>query len=157
MTSQISAAGFTLPAHAPKRICDFHTLWLEKAVGGLPDSTAFDVLGLSADYPLLARIGVEELKTGLIWLEVASAEFWPFKTPVKGRPVMESVPPLSVKRVISSFHETLESGIPDYFETTSWLHGGRTVSLARLVAPLSGAAGRELIALWEMIDPPPAV
>lgn len=70
---------------------------------------------------------------------------------------MESVPPLSIKRVINAFEETLASGIPDYFETTSWWHGGRTVSLARLVAPLAADAGRELIALWEVMEPPAVV
>lgn len=153
MNSPVRPADFQLPAGAPRRIRDFHALWLEKVGGDLPASTEFDVLDLSADYPLLVRIGVEGSSNELVWCEVASAECWPFKTPVKDRPVVESVPPLSVKRVINSFHETLESGIPDYFETTSWWHGGRTVSLARLVAPLSGAAGRELIALWEVIEP----
>ena len=56
--------------------------------------------------------------------------------------------------MVNAFKETLESGIPDYFETTSWLQGGRTVSLARLVAPIAAGAGRELIALWEIMEPP---
>ncbi|MCR9180962.1 MAG: hypothetical protein NXH71_12150, partial [Erythrobacteraceae bacterium] len=79
---------------------------------------------------------------------------WPFGPPVTGRPVQEAVPPLSIRRVMSSFRQTLSAGIPDYFETTSWMHGGRTVSLARLVAPLAAGAGRELIAFWEVMEPP---
>ncbi len=71
-----------------------------------------------------------------------------------GRPVADSVPPgMSVKRAINSFEETLMSGVPDYFETTSWFYGGRTSSMARLVAPLADGERRELIALWEVVEP----
>ncbi|MBC7283765.1 hypothetical protein [Hoeflea sp.] len=129
---------------------------MEKAQGNLPDAADFDVATLGADYPLLARIGAEGPDAKLHWRDITQTQDWPFGPPVKDRPVAETIPPLSVKRVVSAFRETLESGIPDYFETTSWLQGGRTVSLARLVAPIAAGAGRELIALWEIMEPPAA-
>ncbi|MDP2120334.1 MAG: hypothetical protein Q8K28_10560 [Hoeflea sp.] len=129
---------------------------MEKAAGALPDASHFDVGQLSADFPLLARIGAMGPDQKLHWRDFTDAEHWPFGPPVRDRPVAETIPPLSIKRVVSAFRETLESGIPDYFETTSWMHGGRTVSLARLVAPIAAGAGRELIALWEVMEPPSA-
>ncbi len=147
---------FELPDHAPARIRQFHDLWMEKAAGDLPDASHFDVASLSDDYPLLARIGAEGPDQQLHWRDITQTKDWPFGPPVKDGPVAESIPPLSVKRVVSAFRETLESGIPDYFETTSWLQGGRTVSLARLVAPVAAGAERELIALWEIMEPPSA-
>ena len=149
-------SSFELPDNAPARIRQFHDLWMEKAAGSLPDAAHFDLKVLGADYPLLARIGVEGPDRKLHWREFTEAPHWPFGPPVRDRPVAESIPPLSVKRVVNAFKETLESGIPDYFETTSWLQGGRTVSLARLVAPIAAGAGRELIALWEIMEPPSA-
>ncbi|MEQ8479443.1 MAG: hypothetical protein RIC18_02215 [Hoeflea sp.] len=150
----MSSDTFQLPDSAPERIRDFHALWLAKASGDVPDALDFDVGVLSAQYPLLARIGTAGAGSELVWRDVAEADHWPFGTPVKGRPVAESVPPLmSVTRAINSFEETLASGVPDYFETTSWLYGGRTSLMARLVAPLAVGDGRELIALWEVIDP----
>lgn len=157
MNSHISPAGFQLPAKVHPRIRTFHELWLEKAKGDLPDSADFDVSALSAEYPLLARVGVEGPEQTLVWRELSGMQRWPFGPPVAGRPIVETVPPLSIKRVTTSFRETLRNGIPDYFETTSWLHGGRTVSLARLVAPLVAGAERELIALWEVLEPPSLV
>jgi hypothetical protein len=154
MNSHIPSSQFELSAKVHPRIRSFHALWLEKANGKLPDSADFDVAALSTDYPLLARIGVEGPEQTLVWRELAVTKRWPFGPPVIGRPVAESVPPLSIKRVMNSFRETLVNGLPDYFETTSWWHGGRTVSLARLVAPLSAGVGRELIALWEVMEPP---
>jgi len=148
------ASIFQLPDKTPPRIRRFHDLWLAKAGGGLPQSSDFNLSALSADFPLLARIGVEGPDKKLIWRELAATERWPFGPPVENGAVTESVPPLRVKRVADAFQETLESGIPDYFETTSWFHGGRTLSLARLVAPLAAGAGRELIALWEVMEPP---
>lgn len=157
MNSHMSPSSFQLPDKAHPRIREFHGLWLEKAQDGLPQSSDFDIGALSSEYPLLARIGVEGPERQLIWRDFAATKPWPFGPPVKNRPVVESVPPLSIKRVINAFEETLASGIPDYFETTSWWHGGRTVSLARLVAPLAADAGRELIALWEVMEPPAVV
>ncbi|KJS08870.1 MAG: hypothetical protein VR78_17235 [Hoeflea sp. BRH_c9] len=157
MDRQASASVFQLPDKTPERIRSFHDLWLAKAGGGLPQSSEFDLPALSADYPLLARIGVEGPEKKLIWRELAATELWPFGPPVENGPVAESVPALSVKRVADAFRETLESGIPDYFETTSWFHGGRSLSLARLVAPIAAGAGRELIALWEVMEPPVAL
>lgn len=150
----MSLAAFQLPESAPERIRDFHTLWFAKAWGGVPDASDFDVGVLSARFPLLARIGTAGAGSELVWGDVAKVDHWPFGTPVKGRSVAESVPPLmSVTRAINSFEETLASGVPDYFETTSWLYGGRTSLMARLVAPLAVGDRRELIALWEVIDP----
>lgn len=148
---------FQLPVNASQRIRSFHEFWLAKAGGDLPLSSEFDLAALSDEYPLMARIGVEGPERTLVWREFSAGGTWPFGPPVKNGPVADSVPPLSVRRVLSAFKETLESGIPDYFETTSWLHGGRTVSLARLVAPIAAGAGRELIALWEIIEPPAAI
>lgn len=153
MNSHISPEGIPLPRNVHPRIRSFHDLWIEKAGDGLPKSSDFVFSELSAEYPLLARIGVEGPDQTLVWLELAATGRWPFGTPVEGRPVMESVPPLSIKRVTASFRETLASGVPDYFETTSWMHGGRTVSLARLVAPVAAETGRELIALWTVMEP----
>jgi hypothetical protein len=148
---------FSLREDAPARIRAFYDLWVRLRAGGLPDGSAFDVATLSTDYPLLARIGVRRNDQRLIWLEVATAARWPFKMPAKGRAVLESVPSHSVTRVISAFHHTLSSGTPDYFETTSWMHGGSTLSLARLVVPVATRDGRELIALWEIMEPPSAL
>ncbi|WP_210165726.1 hypothetical protein [Hoeflea sp. BAL378] len=152
MNGQTNPSAFELPANAPQRIRRFHDLWIEKGAGALPDASHFDVAELGADFPLLARIGVDGQT--LIWRDFVHTQSWPFGPPVKDAPVEGSVPPLSVKRVLAAFQETLESAIPDYFETTSWMQGGRTVSLARLVAPLTTGAGRELIALWEIMEPP---
>ena len=154
MNSHMSPSSFQLPDKAHPRLREFHGRWLEKAQGGLPQSSDFDIDALSNAYPLLARIGVEGPERQLVWRDFAATQHWPFGPPVKNRPVLECVPKLSIKRVITAFEETLASGIPDYFETTSWLHGGHTVSLARLVAPLAAGAGRELIALWEVMEPP---
>ena len=154
MNSHISPTGFQVPDKAPPRIHEFHALWLEKAAGDLPLAADFDVEVLSERFPLLARIGVEGPDKTLVWREVASAQRWPFPTPVPDQPVVDSVPLPSVKRVMGTLEETLASGVPDYFETMSWLHGGRTLSLARLVAPVVADAGRELIALWEAMDLP---
>lgn len=157
MNSHLPHDRFQLPVKAHPNIRRFHDLWLEKAGDGLPKSSDFDIDALSDQYPLLARIGVDAPGEPLIWREFAATKSWPFGPPVQNRPVQESVPPLSIKRVITSFEETLASGIPDYFETTSWWHGGRTVSMARLAAPVIAATGRELIALWETMEPPSAV
>lgn len=145
---------FELPGHAPPLIQTFHALWLDRAAGGLPDVSDFDVAALSAEYPLLARICGGEPGKPLVWGDVAASGNWPFKPPVKGCPLADSVPTLGIKRVIAAFEETLSSGVPDYFETTSWMQGGRTVSMARLVAPLISGAGRELISVWEIMEPP---
>jgi hypothetical protein len=153
MNSHNPDTALQLSSKVHPRIRAFHDLWLAKAGQGLPDSSDFDVAALSAEYPLLARIGVDG-DDSLVWREVAAGQRWPFGPPVTGRPVQEAVPPLSIRRVMSSFRETLSAGIPDYFETTSWMHGGRTVSLARLVAPLAAGVGRELIAFWEVMEPP---
>jgi hypothetical protein len=152
MNNHMSPSVFQLPDDAHPRLREFHDLWLEKAQGGLPKSSDFDIGALSNSYPLLALIGVEGPDRQLVWRDFAATQHWPFGPPVRNRPVLESVPPLSIKRVITAFEETLESGIPDYFETTSWWHGGHTVSLARLVVPLAAEAGRELIALWEVME-----
>lgn len=157
MNASPPPSSFELPGHAPERIRRFHEIWLEKTDGKLPDASLFDVTELSADFPLLARICVEGPDQELHWRDLADHQKWPFGPPVKDRPVVEAVPPRSVKRVIAAFQETLESGIPDYFETTSWFHGGRSLSLARLVAPLAAGSGRELIALWEVMEPPTSV
>ncbi|WP_422370722.1 hypothetical protein [Hoeflea sp.] len=150
----MSLDAFQLPDSAPARIGDFHALWFEKASGHVPDASDFDVGVLSRQYPLIARIGTAGAGSELVWRDVAQADHWPFRTPVTGRPVAESVPPLmSVTRAINSFQETLTSGVPDYFETTSWLYGGRTSLMARLVAPLAVGEARELIALWEVMEP----
>ena len=154
MNSHMSPSMFELPDKAHPRLREFHGLWLEKARGGLPHISDFHIGTLSDTHPLLAHIGVEGPERQLVWRDLAASQPWPFGPPVKGRPVMESVPRLSIKRVINAFEETLASGIPDYYETTSWLHGGHTVSLARLVTPLVTETGREMIALWEVMEPP---
>ena len=154
MLSKSSADDFRLPDTAHPRIRKFYELWCAKAGKDLPKSSDFDLAALSAEYPLLARIAVDEPDETLIWRDLAATQAWPFGPPVEGRPVVEAVPPTSVKRVIAAFRETLASGIPDYFETTQWMHGGRTLSLVRLVAPLVAGAGIELIALWEVMEPP---
>lgn len=154
MNRSVSPSDFRLPDGAHPRICSFLKFWLNACDGGLPNSTDFDVTTLSAEYPLLACIAAVEPEQTLIWRDISAAARWPFGVPVKGRPVQESVPPLSVKRVLSAFRETLVNGTPDYFETTSWMYGGRSLSLARLVAPVMAGAGRELVAVWEILEPP---
>ena len=154
MFSQNSADDFRLPDTAHPRIRKFYDLWRAKADKDLPRSSDFDLAALSAEFPLLARISVDKADETLVWRDLAATRRWPFGPPVEGRPVVEAVPPTSVKRVIGAYRETLASGIPDYFETTSWMHGGRTLSLVRLVAPLVADTGRELIALWEVMEPP---
>jgi hypothetical protein len=153
MTSHIAPSDFLLPAGVHPRIDAFHALWMEKSQGGLPAASEFDLDRLSVDYPLLGRIGLDEAGKTLTWLDVASTVPWPFKTPVKHRPVIQSVPPTSIKRVVSTLQQTLVSGVPDYYETTSWSNGGNTVSLARIVVPVRGETGPELIAFWEVLEP----
>ncbi|WP_156174423.1 hypothetical protein [Hoeflea sp. IMCC20628] len=119
----------------------------------MPQSTDFDVVELSRDYPLLIRVRLEGPKNTLVLHDISATDRWPFKTPVKGKPLADFVPEHSKKRVLGAFEETLASGIPNYYETTSWLHGGKIVSLARLVAPLAAGEGRELIALWDLMEP----
>jgi len=152
MTSHIAPSDFLLPADAHPRIAAFHALWLERCHGDLPDSSQFDVEMLSVKFPLLARVGMDATGKALMWLDVANAARWPFKTPVKNRPVIESVPLPSIKRVTAALHQTLENGIPDYYETTSWSNGGQTVSLARIAVPVKGELGPELIAYWEVLE-----
>jgi len=153
MTPHIPPSDFLLPAGVHPRIDAFYSLWLEKCQGDLPASFQFDLEVLSVNYPLLARIGMDTSGKALLWLDVATDAFWPFKTPVKDRPVVQSVPVPSIKRVIGALQLTLTSGIPDYHETTSWSHGGTTVSLARIAVPVKGEQGPELIAYWEVLEP----
>ncbi|MDF1607797.1 hypothetical protein PZ897_06370 [Hoeflea sp. YIM 152468] len=153
MNSPVRPFDFLMPADAHPRLRDFYALWLAQASAGLPVFSVFDLHRLSADYPLLARIGLDEAGETLMWRDVASTRRWPFKQPVKDRPLLESVPPPSVKRVVATLNQTLTSGVPDYYETTSWMHGGSEISLARLAVPVLGDAGRELILSWEVIEP----
>ena len=153
MTTHIAQSDFLLPAGVHPRIDAFHSLWLEKCRGDLPASSQFDLEVLSATYPLLARLGMDASGKALLWLDVATVARWPFKTPVKDRPVIQSIPLPSIKRVTAAFHQTLTSGIPDYYETTSWSNGGSTVSLARIAVPVKGELGLELIAYWEVLEP----
>ena len=152
MTTRIAPSDFLLPAGADPRIKAFHALWLEKCQGDLPESSQFDLDALSTDYPLLARVGMDASGEALLWLDVANAAHWPFKSPVKGRPVVQSVPLPSIKRVIAALHQTLTSGVPDYYETMSWVHGGHSVSLARIAVPVKGETGPELIAFWVVLE-----
>jgi len=153
VNSHISSAGFELPHSAPQRIRDFNALWHDLAEGDLPQSTDFDVVELSTDYPLLVRIRLEGPKNTLVLDDIAVTDHWPFQTPVKGKLLADFIPEHSKKRVLGAFEEALENGIPTYYETTSWLHGGQIVSLARLVVPLAAGEGRELIALWDVMEP----
>lgn len=152
MTPHIASSDFLLPAGVHPRIDAFYSLWREKSKGELPASSQFDFETLSAEFPLLARIGPDAAGKTLMWLDVANHADWPFKTPVSNRPVVNSVPLPSIKRVIAALHHTLKSGIPDYYETTSWSNGGRTVSLARIAVPVKGEQGPELIAYWEVLE-----
>ena len=151
MTSHIAPSDFLLPAGVHPRVDAFYSLWLAKCQGDLPTSSQFDIEALSTSYPLLARIGTDKSGATLLWLEVATEVLWPFKAPVRDCPVVQSVPVPSIKRVTAAFQQTLASGIPDYFETTSWSNQGNTVSLARLVVPVRGEQGAELIAYWEVL------
>ncbi|MCY0095730.1 hypothetical protein [Hoeflea ulvae] len=151
MNSHISPMSFELPDSAPERIRAFLTLWHQKADGDMPSAADFDVATLSSDYPLLVRIRLEGPKETLVLDDVAIAERWPFMTPVKDRPLTDFVPEHSKKRVMGAFEETLASGVPNYYETTSWKHDGQCVTLARLVAPLVDGDRRELIALWDVV------
>ena len=119
----------------------------------MPTSSNFNISTLSADYPLLASIGVDEPGHILVWRDLAASEPWPFGPPIKGLPVTHCVPPQNIKRVTTTYWETLATGIPDYFETTSWMYGGHTMALARLLVPVVAEAGRELIAVFQDIDP----
>ena len=119
----------------------------------MPAASQFDLAVLSAQYPLLARIGMDESGKTLLWLDVTNAVRWPFKTPIKNRPLIDSVPQPSIKRVVGAFKQTLTSGIPDYYETTSWIEDGRAISLARIAVPVIGLSGHEVIAFWEGIEP----
>ena len=152
MTTHIAPSDFLLPAGVHPRIGAFYALWRRKSQGDVPDVAQFDLAELSETYPLLARIGMDPAGKTLMWLDVAAAGHWPFKTPVKDRPLVQSVPMPSIKRVIGAFQETLSSGIPDYYETTSWGNGGQTVSLARIAVPVKGELGPELIAYWEVLE-----
>lgn len=153
MNSPVRPSDFLLPPSAHRRLRDFHALWLAKLDADLPGVSAFDLPKLSIDFPLLARVGFDGTGKTLMWREVANTMRWPFKQPSRNRPLLESVPPPSIKRVVSTLTQTLTSGIPDYYETTSWMNGGRTISLARLAVPVLGQTGRELILSWEVIEP----
>lgn len=153
MTTHIAPSDFLLPAGVHPRIDAFYALWSESCPGGLPDAAQFDLTSLSSSYPLLARIGMDAAGKTLMWLDVAHAGHWPFRTPVKDRPVLQSVPAPSIKRVAAAFQQTLSSGIPDYYETTSWSNDGQTVSMARIAVPVKGISGPELIAYWEVLEP----
>lgn len=153
MTTHIAPSDFLLPAGVHPRIDAFYSLWLEKCQGDLPEASQFDLEALSDNYPLVARIGMDASGKALLWLDVATVARWPFKTPVKDRPVVQSVPLPSIKRVIGAFQLTLSSGIPDYYETTSWSNGRSTISLARIAVPVKGEQGPELIAYWEVLEP----
>ncbi|SOE08818.1 hypothetical protein SAMN05877838_0548 [Hoeflea halophila] len=151
MTTHIAPSDFLLPARVHSRIDAFYALWRENCRGGLPEAAQFNLTLLSSTYPLLARIGMDAAGKTLMWRDVAHAGHWPFKTPVKGRPVLQSVPVASIKRVVAAFQQTLSSGIPDYYEATSWSNDGQTVSMARIAVPVSGKSGRELLAYWEVL------
>lgn len=152
MTSHFVPTEFRLPAGSHPRIEALHALWLDKGQGDLPASSQFDVAALSAQYPLLTRIGLDASGKSLMWLEVANAVRWPFKTPVKNRPLIESVPQPSIKRVVGALKQTLTGQIPDYHETTCWMDGGHSVSVVRLALPVRGETGPEVIASWEIIE-----
>lgn len=153
MTNSFPPFEFQLPEGVHPRIRSFYQLWLESGDGELPASDRFDIEALSKDYPLLASIGFEDADRTFRWREVAPGAQWPFKSPVKGRQVIDSVRAISVKRVLGTLRDVFDEGIPDYYETMSWMYGGRTRALARLVVPVAGTVGRELIVLWEAMDP----
>lgn len=151
MNTHFAPSEFRLPSDAHPRIEALHALWLEKGQGDLPAASQFDLSLLSAEYPLLARIGLDVSGTALMWRDVASTMGWPFKAPIRNRPLIESVPQPSIKRVVAVLNQTLTNGIPDYHETTCWMDGGHSVSVARLAVPVIGELGRELIASWEVL------
>lgn len=142
-----------LPAAAHPRISSFFRLWQQIGKGGVPEASAFDLMRLSADYPFVARIGARGPDFDLIWHEVTDQDIWPFSTPIAGEPLVGMAPHSVVARVISALHRTLSSGVPDYFETTSWMYDGRTLAIARLVVPVAVPSGRELILVWETLEP----
>lgn len=153
MPNRVPLSDFQLPEGVHPRIQSFYQLWLDAGDGEVPASSCFDIAALSAEYPLLASIKVQGPEEVFVWHEVAAVSHWPFNQPVKGRPVIESVRPLSVKRILGTLRQISSSSVPDYYETTSWMYGGRTQSLARLVVPVAADGGRELISLWEAMDP----
>jgi len=152
MNTHFAPSEFRLPSDAHPRIEALHALWLDKGEGDLPASSQFDLAVLSAQYPLLARIGMDASGKNLMWLDFANAVQWPFKAPVKNRPLIESVPLSSIKRVVAVFKQTLTGQVPDYHETTCWMVGGHFVSVVRLALPVRGEAGPEVIASWEIIE-----
>lgn len=150
-------AQLRLPDAAHPRIGSFYRLWQQFGKGDVPEASAFDLRRLSADYPFVARIGARGPDFELIWHEVTDQDIWPFSTPMTGEPLLGMAPQSAVARVVSALHRTLSSGVPDYFETTSWMYDGRTLSIARLVVPVAVPSGRELILVWETLEPPSVV
>jgi hypothetical protein len=144
--------GFQLPDDAPAQIRAFFRLWSSRWLGDLPQADAFDIAALSADYPLLVCVGVRSEDQSLFWRHVAATRGWPFKAPVANRPVALTSPIPTESRMLLAFKEALASGLPDYSRITSWMHGGETVSVARLVMPVAARPGRELLALWEVVQ-----
>lgn len=147
------APEFQLPDDAPAQIMAFFELWKGRGSGLVPQAEAFDFSELCMEYALLARVGMKSEDQSLFWREVAESRRWPFKAPLANRPIVDSSPTPTETRVLLAFKEALASGLPEYSEITSWMHGGETVSVARLVVPVATQWGRELLALWEVVQP----
>ncbi|PWV95367.1 hypothetical protein DFR52_11218 [Hoeflea marina] len=145
---------FSLPAGAPLAAKAFVALWhASRAHDRPPPAESFDLADLGGTYPYLARICERGGDYGpggdLIWAECATMASWPFARPVIGKPLSESLPAHSVRRVQAAFREVIATGMPSYFEITTWLHDGSELALGRLAVPVEGALGSvDLLALW---------
>lgn len=146
-------SGFELPDFAPAQIRTFYDLWKCRQDAGLADAAAFDVSALGKDFPLLVRVARNQKDKSLFWRDVSPNRRWPFNAPVLNRPVSDLQPKAIRTRVLLTFNKVLETGVPECAEITSWMDYGQTVSLVRLVVPVQGASGRELLALWEAVQP----
>lgn len=147
------ASGFRLADDAPAQTRAFFELWRSRRSGGVAQADAFDISALSGEYPLLVRVAQNTRDRSLFWRDVAATKRWPFKMPLVNRPVVDVSPTPTETRVLLAFNEVLASGLPNYSEITSWMTDGETVSMVRLVVPVETPSGRELLALWEVVQP----
>lgn len=144
---------FSLPATVPAVVESFVQMWSEACDDRIPDASAFDLATLGERFRFLARIGRRNPEQGdgdgeLVWCDCAGMQDWPFAMPVVGRPVADSLPAHSVKRVYAALREVIETCTPSYFEITTWHNDGSELSMGRLTAPVRAAGRTELLVLW---------
>ena len=153
MTNSPFLTDFSLPATVPAVVESFVQMWREACDDTIPDASAFDLATLGERFRFLARIGrrnhaQDEGEGELVWCDCVGMQNWPFAMPVIGRPVADSLPAHSIKRVYAALREVIETGTPSYFEITTWHNDGSELSVARLAVPVRAADETELLVFW---------